>query len=393
MPDVLILCEYATVSGGERSMLAVLDGVRRAGYCVSVAAPPAGPLADALHARNVDLVPFDTHACGERPCATAGLSSSGSGTVRQANRDTLRQHLRAILAERKPDLLHANSLSMGRLSGPVAAALGVASIAHLRDIIRLSRQAIGDLNRHRRILAVSEATRAFHVAAGLAAEKTHVLYNGVDPERFRPRPATGYLHRSLGLPPGVPLVGSIGQIGIRKGLDVLARAATMLQREMPEVHYLIVGQRWSDKSEARRFEADLQAVASGELSGRMHFLGYRDDMPEVLNELTVLAHPSRQEPLGRVLLEAAASGVAVVATNVGGTREIFPPGTDSARLVPPDDAASLAAAISEFVRDQSLRCRVAAAARRRAEEAFDVSVAAMNLVAHYREARGGGMMG
>ena len=64
----------------------------------------------------------------------------------------------------------------------------------------MSRQAIADLNCHSRLLAVSEATRQFHVAQGLAGEKTFVLYNGIDLEQFRPRPPTGYLHRQLGLP-------------------------------------------------------------------------------------------------------------------------------------------------------------------------------------------------
>ena len=69
-----------------------------------------------------------------------------------------------------------------------------------------------------------------------------------------------------------------------------------------------------------------------------------------LNELTLLAHAARQEPLGRVFLEAAASGVAVVASDVGGTREIFPR-KPRRRLFPPDDAAWLAAAMLELLGD------------------------------------------
>ena len=69
-------------------------------------------------------------------------------------------------------------------------------------------------------------------------------------------------------------------------------------------------------------------------------------------------HPARQEPLGRVLLEAAAAGVAVVATDVGGTREIFPPEADAARLVPPDDADALAAAMLELLGNRELRGRL-----------------------------------
>ena len=117
---------------------------------------------------------------------------------------------------------------MGRLSGPVAAGLSLPSVSHLRDIVSLSRQAIDDLNCHGRLLAVSEATWQFHVAQGLAAEKTFVLHNGVDLDQFRPRPPTSYLHRQLGVAPDVPLIATIGQISLRKGHDVLAAALEAL---------------------------------------------------------------------------------------------------------------------------------------------------------------------
>ena len=98
----------------------------------------------------------------------------------------------------------------------------------------------------------------------------------------------------------------------------------------------------------------------------------------------MLVHPARQEPLGRVLLEAAASGVAIVATDVGGTPEIFPPSSGAARLVAPDDAEALAEAILAVAGDPALRAQLSAAARRRAEAAFDHRQATANLVRHYR---------
>ena len=369
MPKVLLLCEYPSLNGGERSMLATLGGVRSAGFSIAAAAPPEGPLADALLAQGVEVLPFEAHdpARERRP------------------QRRLRELLSRLLAQARPDLLHANSLSMGRLSGPVAAGLGVPGVAHLRDIIKLSARAVVDLNRHTRLLAVSQATGRFHVAQGVAAEKTLVLHNGVDLDRFRPRARTGYLHQELGLASGSPLVGTIGQIGLRKGQDVLLRAAAVVAGEFPDVHYVLVGQRWSDKAESRQFEAELHVASRGRLAGRLHFLGVRNDVERILHELTLLAHPARQEPLGRVLLEAAASGTPVVATDVGGTREIFPPDREAARLVCPDDHRELAAAILEVLGDEPLRLRMASAARRRAEEAFGAARAAAALVGHYRQ--------
>ena len=142
-------------------------------------APAEGPLADELAARGVELLPFRVPRGRWNPPAAEPAA----------------RELAEALRRRRPALLHANSLAMGRLSGPVAAELRLPSIAHLRDIVKLSAQAVADLNCHARLLAVSQATRSFHVAGGLAAEKTHVLYNGVDLDEFQPRPPTGYLHR------------------------------------------------------------------------------------------------------------------------------------------------------------------------------------------------------
>ena len=108
----------------------------------------------------------------------------------------------------------------------------------------------------------------------------------------------------------------------------------------------------------------------------------------------MLIHAARQEPLGRVMLEAAASGVPVVATDVGGTREIFPAGCGAALLVDGTrDEAELISGLSNHVRrilsDASLHAELSAAARRRAEAAFSATRAAERLIAHYRQAKPG----
>ena len=380
MRSLLLLCEYATLNGGERSMLSTLDGLAQAGYQVCVAAPLVGPLAQALRNKGIEVVPFELRdAQGVRlPLAD------------------LRRNLAEILRSHRPALFHANSLAMGRLSGPVAADLALPSLSHLRDIVTLSRQAIADLNCHTRLLAVSAATRQFHVTQGLAAEKTYVLYNGIDLEHFRPRPPTGYLHQELRLARDVPLVGTIGQISLRKGHDVLAAALARVlapfergagDKGMPFA-WLIIGQRFSGKGESRQFEDRLHQVAAGPLAGRVHFLGVRDDVARILNELTLLVHPARQEPLGRVLLEAAAAGLALVATDVGGTREIFPPQCEAASLVPPGDVQAMSAAIGRLLGNAAQRRRLAENARRRAENAFDLQQAVGGLVTHYTEIGG-----
>jgi glycosyltransferase involved in cell wall biosynthesis len=114
----------------------------------------------------------------------------------------------------------------------------------------------------------------------------------------------------------------------------------------------------------------------------VHFLGSRGDVPQLLCECAVLVHTARQEPLGRVLLEAAACGLPVIATDVGGTREIFP-GADGAVLVPPDSPAAVANAVAALVQNSSLRQSLGGAGWARAAAAFDVREAASRLIDLY----------
>ena len=344
MPRLLILCEYPTLLGGERSMLSTLPAVLAAGFDVHVAAPPAGPLADALRDAGVPQCRGRARCDVRRPL------------------EQLRADLAQLLDRVRPDLVHANSLSTAGIAGPVAAAAGVPSIGHLRDIVKLSRQAIDDLNRHRRLIAVSQATRDFHVAQGIDAAKCVVVHNGVDLASFGRgrRPAT--CTASWDCRPDARLVATIGQIGLRKGTDV-ALAARRSGGELPDVHWLIVGERTSNKDESREFEARLHAMAAEPpLAGECIFSARATTCRELLPECALLVHAARQEPLGRVLLEAAASGLAVVATDVGGTREIFPSEADGAVLVPADDPIAPGATQSTaLLRDDDRRAVARAA--------------------------------
>ncbi|HEY1602297.1 MAG TPA: glycosyltransferase family 4 protein [Pirellulales bacterium] len=368
MPRVLLLFEYPTLNGGEQSLLAVLPSLAERDFTFQALAPAGSPLAAALTAHGIRITPLST------------VDPQG----RRLQQAEIRQQLQATVARIKPDLVHANSLSMGRLVGPIMAAERIPGIGHLRDIIGLSSQAVADLNRLSRLLAVSQATADFHVAQGIAVERTFVLHNGVDLDRFSPRPRRGWLQAELKIPQHAILLGTIGQLVLRKGHDVLAHAAALVAERFPDAHFVIAGSRYSDKDEAREHEQAVRSrFAEGTLVGRGHFVGLRSDIPELLNELTLLIHPARQEPLGRVLLEAAASGLPIVATDVGGTREIL--SSDSAELVPPGDAAALATAIVKLLDNEPLRRQYATACRQRVVAHFDARQAAAALGTHYHE--------
>lgn len=370
-----MLLEYPALNGGERSLLSVLPFLVEAGIRLVAGAPADGPVAAALAEQRIAVHPL-------------ALADESGRTLPQ---DARRRRIGELVRRVGPQLVHANSLSMARLSGPVVRRLGVVGIGHVRDIVRLSRTATEDVNCHDRLLAVSHATRDYHCRAGMDADKTFVLYNGVDLRQFHPRAKTGYLHEQLGVGRDAPLVGTIGQLGLRKGIDTFVDAAQQVIAVYPRTHFLIVGRRHSQKDESVRCEAAIRAAAANRpMAGHVHFLGYRNDVDRLLGELTLLVHPARQEPLGRVLLEAAAAGRPVVATDVGGTAEIFPRRAGAALLVPPDEPVPLARAVCRLLGDTPLRRQLAARARRRAEEAFAVEASAALLAGHYRDLLGDG---
>ena len=368
---IALLFEYATLNGGERSMLACLDWLQRheSGWQFVAIAPESGWLAEALEERHVELIPLSVSAEPDR----ARLS-----------REAIEASLIEAVRRARADLLHANSLAMGRLAGGIADRLTIPTTSHLRDILKLSNASIADLNRNRRLIAVSNATREFHVARGLDADRVVVVHNGLDLEGFQPRAATGWLHDELKLPRSAKLLATIGQIGLRKGQNVLADAAPAIVCEQPNVYFVLVGERSSKKEESIAFErAIVDRFAEQGLADRLHRLGTRDDVQSLLAEITLLVHPAHQEPFGRVLLEAAACGVPVVATNVGGTSEIVVDG-ETGRLVPPRDSQALALAVNELLVDEETRRRMSLAARDRAVREFDIAHAAQSLADQWR---------
>lgn len=363
LPRIAVIFEYASLNGGEESMLSVLSrGHGREFECIAVC-PSAGPLANRLDAIGIPRHAVELHDPAGRRLPAAVCC----------------ERLRVVLARLRPNLVHANSLSMGRLTGQLAATLDVPTSCHLRDILKLSGKATADLNGNAAMVAVSQATSQFHIAQGLDESRVRVIYNGVDTERFAPRPAPAELRRELGVEPAATLMLSVGQICLRKGQDVLAEAAAQLAVAGVHLHWVLVGQRHSTKTESVHFEADIgRRFRQARIEDRLHNLGYRRDVDRLMNECDILVHAARQEPFGRVLLEAASSGLPIVATHVGGTAELLRDG-HSARLVAPGSARELTDAVADLVARAPLRAKLADEARKTVAARFTLESATHQL--------------
>jgi glycosyltransferase involved in cell wall biosynthesis len=194
------------------------------------------------------------------------------------------------------------------------------------------------------IVAVSDEVRDTLLALGVGRpDQYRVISLGLDLDPFlRIEKRTGALRDALGIGPGVPLIGIVGRLVPIKDHEMLFDAIGRL----PEVHLAVIGDGES------RTEVEERARATA--PGRIHFTGWRHDMPETLADLDVVALSSRNEGTPVALIEALAAGVPVAATDVGGVRGVV---EDPVRglLVPAGDAPRMAAALEELLARSSKR--------------------------------------
>jgi glycosyltransferase involved in cell wall biosynthesis len=199
------------------------------------------------------------------------------------------------------------------------------------------------------------------------ARKLVLLGNGVDIERFRPRPElTEASRRSMGVADGKVLVGLVGRLVWEKGFAELFEAARRLRHTNPEVAIIVVGPGDPAKSNALS-EEDVRAA---EAIGNVSFLGERKDVEELYPGMDLFVLPSYREGFPRSAMEATACGVPVVATDIRGCRQVVDHGT-TGLLVPVRDPVALADALGTLARDPARRRCMSEAAVTRARAEFD----------------------
>jgi glycosyltransferase involved in cell wall biosynthesis len=218
-------------------------------------------------------------------------------------------------------------------------------------------------------VAMSRAIGAEMVAAGVAGERVFVLPHGVDTDRFRP---AGFAERAelrarLGLPAGV-LAAWTGRLLRGKGLETLLDALALAAREVPDLRLVLVG---TGEGQSLSIEEELRRRAGeSDLAGRVVFAGRLERVEDALRAADLFVFPSVFEGLGISLVEAAACGLAAVASRTGGIPDVVEDGR-SGLLVPPGDPAALAAGLRELGASADRRAQMGREARAVARERFD----------------------
>jgi glycosyltransferase involved in cell wall biosynthesis len=369
-PTVLLVANFAdVVGGGEASLLGLAAALDRRHLRVLASVTAEGEVAARLRrlAVPVSVVALPPVRPWTLPAAVVAL-----------------RRLRALLAGERVALVHAHGSRGALYAGLAARGLGVPLVWHVRVADADPRLDPLLARLASSIVVNSAATAARLRRVPVAADKLTIVPNGVDLVRFAPRPADPALRTALGLDPALPVVAYFGRLEHGKGVDVLLDAAARVHAKLPAAFVLVGDGPLRAPLAARAAAAGLP----------VRFVGQRDDVPELLGLCAVVVLPSRQEAFGRVLIEAMAAGVPVVATAVGGIPEVCTDGV-TGLLVPPEDPDALAAAIARTLTDQAATAARVAAAAADVRARFDVDAHAARVQAVYARvlARGGSARG
>jgi glycosyltransferase involved in cell wall biosynthesis len=294
---------------------------------------------------------------------------------------TVLWRLSGRLKRHRPDILfsldHHNALLWGRLSSlfarvprRVVACHSTGLFGRRGSFTAFDRALMGATDA---VVALSD-THARYLAGheGIAEHKIRVIGNGIDVERFAnvDPAAADAVRKRLGIPPGHRIVLMAAALRPEKAHEALLETARrMIQAgngSGATIHFLIAGEGPREKE--LRAAADRLGV-----SGRVHFLGRRNDIPVLLHAANALVLPSHAvvETLPLVVLEAMAAGVPVVASSVGSVPEVVRHG-ETGRLIPPADPVRLAEELSWVFEHEDEAAKMSERARRLVADRYTV---------------------
>jgi len=336
-----------TWRGGQNQVLLTVTGLRAIGHRAALVAHPDGELFRRA-AEGLDLVPL-------APRSEVDLSAAW--------------RLSRLVRRLRPDLVHAHDphgVAMAALAlsmipgGPTPAFVVSRRVDFHLKANSLSRW------KHRQVdcfVAASEAIRQLLRTDGVPDERTVTVHEGIDVDHVRLAPAVN-VHEALWLPHHAPLIVNVAALVPHKGQRYLIEAAPLVLRQVPDARIVIFGEG--------ELRAHLEHLVR-ELRLEKHVLlpGFRADILGCIKGADLFVLCSVTEGLGTSLLDAMACRKAVVATRAGGIPEVVDD-PHTGLLVPPRDAAALAQAIVDLLRDDGRRQRMGEAGFARVGSRFTV---------------------
>jgi glycosyltransferase involved in cell wall biosynthesis len=343
--------------GGARQAACLIDALAACGVDNTLLCPPGSAIAAAVAHADVVELPL-------------------GGDLDPA----MGRRIAGVLERLTPSLLHVHSRrGADWFGGRAAARAGLPAVLTRRvESAEPVWWARWKFRPYARIVAISRAIeRELVERFGVDPAAIERVPSAVDTALYRPRERCGRLATLFGLPADACVLGCVAQLIARKGHDTLLQSVALLTSAAPQLHLVCFGRGPLAAALERR------ARELG-LGTRVHFAGFRDDLPELLPELDLLVHPAEREGLGVAVLEAMAAGVPVVAARSGGIPDLIDD-EHSGVLVAPQDPGALADALARLISDPGLRARLAAQARLRVTEEFSIARMARGNLSVYEE--------
>jgi glycosyltransferase involved in cell wall biosynthesis len=338
----------------------------RLGVEAHLAAPAGGPRLAEYEAAGVTVHPMET----DFPIMQPWLSPA---------RFT---QLRELVEELQPDIIHSYyvgttltaRLALGR-KHPIPRVFQVPGPLHLEHAF-FRRAEIATAGPRDYWIGTCHSICDRYRQSGITDDRLFVSDYGVDLEDHVYHPK-GKIRREFGIPDGVSLVGMVGimyapkryllQRRGLKGHEDLIDALAIVLKKRPDVRGVFVGGGWDG---AHAYEERVRAYGRAMCGDRVHFLGMRADVPELLPDFDIAVQPSHTEGVAGTAVEAQLLGIPVIATNVGGQPDLIVDG-ETGWLVPPKDPPAMAAAILDALNDPARTRAMAARGHDRAEALFN----------------------
>lgn len=363
LPSILYVITDLDIGGVPLHLYHLARHVRASGYDVGVVSlAPAGAVGEMLATDG-----FDVESCEGR----------GGRDFRVIGR------LADIFRRRKPDIVHALLFHANVASRWAAKRAGIAKDRVLCEIqtVEIERKwhLWVDWLTHRGCrLTVGNSPSVIehlHRRAGIPRDRLRLVKGGIDPSRFddvQPLP-----RGNIGLSDDDRLILWVGRLDPVKGLDHLIAAFASLRPEQHNAHLVLVG----GGPLQLRLEAQIAAL---HLADRVHQLGPRQDVPQLLKTADIFAFPSRTEGLPNALLEAMAAGLPIVTTDVPGCRDLIRHDTNGL-VVPFGDRDGLQASLHGLLTNGEQREELGAAARTSIEAEWNIAATYEAYLNAYRE--------
>ncbi len=365
---VLFVDHADFLGGAEQSLLELIKALDPTCFSITLACPP-GVLLDTAHAHHIRLVPLDLRQVrGVKNLVSAPykLVLGVSSLVR-------------LIRSERIQIVHSNTMRASIYAALAARLSGAKFAWHVRDLHRegwylrlMSRWADAIIANSR---AVARTLPSF------ARPKVTVVYNGLNLKEFDPTQFDRKACRAeLGLRREHFLIGNIGWLAPWKGQREFIGAAALVAAKCAQARFVIVGSTTDERYHT--YAEELHTLARDLLGDRLSWAGARQPVQPVLASLDLLLHCAEREPFGRVLIEAMAMRVPVIAFADGGPDEIIADG-ETGRLIQPHDTTGMAEAAVRLFDEPSTREAMGKAARARVETLFDSGAIARQIEGIY----------